>query len=822
MLPGCVTLAEATADVLLRFVENGGLLVAVGGLPEFATGHDVETVERLRGLFESGKAKAVATAGELPEALAGLGRRVDAPVPTLHRRIDGHDVLFVPATASRASDVHYENIWWNIDYSFDAGRYERNMKVRVQGAKGVPQLWNPLDGTRRRLEARTVGDVVEVDIPFDESPAALVVWGEEVDGAKAGTRSGGESDGRDNDGIPAGPYAPTIVATLDTWQAQVEPTLDNRYGDFDRPAHAGAPPLQTWRFEHRVEGAAVQGGDGEHWQAVEATFGPYGLWLGPLPAEQLPEPARGVDELRAHNGWQLARYSLTRGIAHDRVHNWTLGPKGHVPYEFLDFGPVYPGQAVRFRTRVVMPEEQAGTPAVQELHLALAAGAAKRLWVNGELVGDGPAGYLWLQPVRLRAGANLIEWELAPEEALYLRAMWALVRAPGRFVRPEWMTTLDAPVQDTLVRFTGSFDVPFAPREGTLHTGTAYGCRVVVNEVEVGRQGGFDPYGFQMRVYRHTSTAFRQGANTVTLEVHDPGQLVEALADVRVVGPHGEEAVLTSGAHWQVQRGEGPATATALRRFQNMSWNKSEVGVSLDPQAMDIWRRPHPLPGTDWIEDTASDDTVLPAVPDAYGRQGRVEWLRWALPPGARTMRLPVNGTARLWVDDVEVTIREGTQGLEAIIPASEVERRVARLRVEPTGGHSEGGLLAGPVTYTVEAGPIGLGPWAEYGLASYSGGVRYRSTFSLDAATDRHVVLDLGQVRGTVEVWVNGQAMGARIWAPYRFDITAAVQEGANRVEVLILNTLAPYLRSTSPTNYVFGQQEMSGLMGPVRVVRG
>ena len=73
-------------------------------------------------------------------------------MPTLHRRIDGHDVLFVPATASRASDVHYENIWWNIDYSFDAGRYERSMTVRVQGAKGVPQLWNPLDGTRRRLE----------------------------------------------------------------------------------------------------------------------------------------------------------------------------------------------------------------------------------------------------------------------------------------------------------------------------------------------------------------------------------------------------------------------------------------------------------------------------------------------------------------------------------------------------------------------------------------------------------------------------------------------------------------------------------------------
>ena len=79
------------------------------------------------------------------------------------------------------------------------------------------------------------------------------------------------------------------------WQAQVEPTLDNRYGDFDRPAHAGAPPVQTWRFEHRVEDI---GGQGEDWRPVEATFGTYGWWLGPRPVAEMPEPARSVSELR--------------------------------------------------------------------------------------------------------------------------------------------------------------------------------------------------------------------------------------------------------------------------------------------------------------------------------------------------------------------------------------------------------------------------------------------------------------------------------------------------------------------------------------------
>ena len=36
VLPGCVTLAEATAEVLAQFVEAGGLLVAVGGEPQYA------------------------------------------------------------------------------------------------------------------------------------------------------------------------------------------------------------------------------------------------------------------------------------------------------------------------------------------------------------------------------------------------------------------------------------------------------------------------------------------------------------------------------------------------------------------------------------------------------------------------------------------------------------------------------------------------------------------------------------------------------------------------------------------------------------------
>ncbi len=816
VLPGCVTLAAATAAQLCRFVESGGLLVAIGARPQYITGAQpvggeqpdagAEPVQRLRQLLDAGRGAWIEDPADLPAALAGLPRRIEAPVPVLQRRIDGHDVLFVPATAARASEVGYKEAWWDIQYNFDPARYQRRMTVRVTGAQGTPQLWNPLDGSRRRLAARTLGDVTEIEIPFDDSPAALVVWGDAEELPPVTGQEGGAA-----------------VALLDTWEGQVEPTLDNRFGDLDRPAYAGAPPVQTWRFDHYRQ----PGGDGQtarppaenEWQPVEATFGVYGFSLGPLPPAQLPPPAQRVEELQASSaagsGWRPARYSLTRGITHDRVHNWTLGPKGHVPYEFLDFGPVHPGQALRFRTSITLS-------AAANLHFALAAGAAKRLWVNGRSLGDGPAGYLWLQPVYLQAGINLVEWELAAEQAVNLRAAWALVRNPARFARPEWLTTVDAPQADTLVRFSGRFTIPFVPIEGVLHTGTAFGCRVLVNGVTAGQQGGFDPYGFQMRVYRHTSTAFQKGDNLVTLEVHDPGRLVEAWADVRVRGAQGEEAVLMSGPHWQVQRGDAPPTPAPLRRFQATGWNSNVVAVTLDPPAVDLWRRPHPLPGADWLEDQPHDGSVLALAPDAYGGQPRVEWLRWTLPPGATAMHLPLNGSAQLWVDDVEIPIRDG----EAAIPPSKALQRMARLRVEPAGGHSEGALLSGPVTYTLAGGPMGLGDWAQYGLASYSGGLRYRTSFTLpaDLAADRSgrlLVLDLGGVRGTAEVWVNGQPLGARIWSPYRFVLTPAVQAGENQVEVLVCNTLAPYLHATSPTHYVFDGQEVSGLLGPVRVLQ-
>jgi hypothetical protein len=44
-----------------------------------------------------------------------------------------------------------------------------------------------------------------------------------------------------------------------------------------------------------------------------------------------------------------------------------------------------------------------------------------------------------------------------------------------------------------------------------------------------------------------------------------------------------------------------------------------------------------------------------------------------------------------------------------------------------------------------------------------------------------------LGEVYFTAEVYINGNAVGKRIWKPFRFDISDYVQSGENVMEIRV-----------------------------------
>lgn len=83
---------------------------------------------------------------------------------------------------------------------------------------------------------------------------------------------------------------------------------------------------------------------------------------------------------------------------------------------------------------------------------------------------------------------------------------------------------------------------------------------------------------------------------------------------------------------------------------------------------------------------------------------------------------------------------------------------------------------------------------WSESrdaGIKFFSGSAAYRKTFSIDhrSSTTNHVYLDLGEVEVIAEVVVNGKNLGVLWKRPFRVDITDALKDGNNELEIRVSN---------------------------------
>jgi hypothetical protein len=168
-------------------------------------------------------------------------------------------------------------------------------------------------------------------------------------------------------------------------------------------------------------------------------------------------------------------------------------------------------------------------------------------------------------------------------------------------------------------------------------------------------------------------------------------------------------------------------------------------------------------------------------------------------------------GEAVLTVDGVQLATGSGR--LVVDVPAG---ARTGWLTVLTTRGHEAGAALTGPIRATVGPGRIPLGDWQSHGLAEYSGGVRYTRQLDLSGTE----TLDLGRVRGTAEVLIDGNSAGVRFCSPYTFDLTGT-PAGEHTLTIEVFNTAANHLDTISPTHFIFPGQKTSGLLGPVTLSR-
>ncbi len=106
----------------------------------------------------------------------------------------------------------------------------------------------------------------------------------------------------------------------------------------------------------------------------------------------------------------------------------------------------------------------------------------------------------------------------------------------------------------------------------------------------------------------------------------------------------------------------------------------------------------------------------------------------------------------------------------------------------------------------------IAPAPWSLQGYPFYAGRGVYRRTFDLpeDWAGQR-IVLEPAMHDDVLEVVVNGERAGVRLWAPYGLDITKLLHPGANTLELRVANTLV---------NLLEGAERLSGLADAPRLV--
>jgi hypothetical protein len=127
----------------------------------------------------------------------------------------------------------------------------------------------------------------------------------------------------------------------------------------------------------------------------------------------------------------------------------------------------------------------------------------------------------------------------------------------------------------------------------------------------------------------------------------------------------------------------------------------------------------------------------------------------------------------------------------------------------EPTGGIVDNLKLTGTFSlagdaesgYRIAAPRTQLhaGSWTEQGYPFLSGTGVYRSSFELPSGHSGHrSFLEVPMRDDVLEVHVNGQPAGVRLWDPYVIEITDQVREGTNELALSVTNTLTNLLNAT------------------------
>ncbi len=643
-------------------------------------------------------------------------------------------------------------------------------QVRLRAyADRAPEVWDPLTGGIAPYPATVDGD----DLLLTVDSNALLL------------------------SLPTGtPVAPTesaydVVLLPEIWECEFLEWGENRWGDYRLPANDGTPPVERRTFAFRE-------GDDPAWQRAPVTpeeaDHPH-VELGfedrmrdkngrPAPADRvLPDGWHEVVSTYGPHavvdGRRLAEYSERLGIE-DALLTTPIGLKGRVEPWKVDLGESG-GQVTSW----------GWVPADADTHLVVEGSAVVTVWLDGTLVaGPVDAGVVavpvsltagWhevcIEATRRTLGPNMLEgWRPGPR----VRLTWSFGQPYERPVGGIWG---GKPVHPDYkgapgpMRFRRALSLPRDAMVSVLATAPggvehAIPPRLAAGEHVLELVAGRSMASPQLQV----ALTLRMGTTTVTLGSDDL---------------------------WEYQKPDGTWTgAFTISEAGSISWTAEENSPPAVPRC-------HALTDVAWLEGSEVLAGLLPGQrwsdsPDPPPPA----WFCFTAPPGARSVTLPVAGEVRAWVDGEPVSVRDERLTLHE-------HARVA-LRVQAPAGYRGAACFREHPLFELGDGTIVAGrSWHQQGLDCFSGVILHRACVT---ATAGPAVLDLGDVRGSVAVTVNGVPAGVLFSRPWTLPVT--LEDGDNVIELEVANTLGPLAGRGIPTPFGPEEQRVSGLLARPRLL--
>jgi alpha-L-rhamnosidase/Glycosyl hydrolases family 2, sugar binding domain len=339
VLPPMSTIRRSTMTKIKEFHDRGGTVVAFGRLPVASAeaGRDDPALQALLdSVFHAGSPRGVLVtedASQIAKVIAGVLRpdvvATGSGVFHTHQRIGDLDVYFLFNVLDDERDLRFE-LW----------------------TEGKPEVWDPWTGDTRpvhrfghahgttwvRMHLRPFEGITVVLSPGSSASPAVVndnlleiaaieAMGDAVelhgfDDAGGSKRARLIHQDREYQGSIGVEPPPPPVQVDGPFSFRLEPTMDNRWGDFRYPASSEVIGAEARTFRYREEGTVAGVDLGWHttdledsdWPEVTYSYGPYWWHLGPLaqesePAELLDRAKRGDPELP----WSLYSFSKQFG-----------------------------------------------------------------------------------------------------------------------------------------------------------------------------------------------------------------------------------------------------------------------------------------------------------------------------------------------------------------------------------------------------------------------------------------------------------------------------------------------------------------------------